>query len=472
VSHHHKKPRQPLDLVTIKDLHGDQEMAHNKTQPIPIGSEPRPGTPDAFRKAVQAVHSKPRSPLTLLQRKLGNAWLKHAIESQPDAQGWWELSIRDLSQTIGFDSNNRQYLKEAAEALMAIVFEWDVMALASKRIHWKASVMFPELEIRSGVIRYQISSQMRERMLNPDMYAMIDMNVVRQFKRAPALAIWEFCIRFEKLGQTGEVSWMAFRDMILGESADGKTYQEYKYFKSKVLLPSIEEVSTVSGHQIALVETKIGRRIDKIRFTVVRKTKVVEAEASIESTPDLDLLSDLEQIGFSRLDGRRLLEQHSAAALAQALSFTRKRMANAQSEPLTQPAAYFRTALTQGYAKIEAFSATTPASPASEHRSSAEPMHERPAIMATLQDSRDQMNRQRAARVIAYLQQLPEPERQSLVHRYNAGQSLAVLRITSRTSRLAEASFQRWLANDLWGEPSIEDVFRHGQNMLAAALPV
>jgi hypothetical protein len=265
---------------------------------------------------------------------------------------------------------------------------------------------------------------------------------------------------------------MTFRDMVLGESADGKTYQEYKYFKSKVLLPSIQEVSTVSGHQIALVETKIGRRIDKIRFTVVRKTKVVEAETPVDSALDLDLLSDLEQIGFSRLDGRRLLEQHSSAALAQALSFTRKRMANAQSEPLTQPAAYFRTALTQGYAKNDAFSATAQASPASEHRSSAEPVHELPATTATLQDSRDKLNRHRAAQAVGYLQQLPEPERQSLINRYNAGQSLAVLRVTSRISRLADASFQRWLANDLWGEPSIEEVFQHGQNVLAAALPV
>ena len=462
------------NLVTIHELSGDLKMARNKIPSTQTVSVSQDDTPDAFRKAVQAVHSKPRTPLTLLQRKLGNAWLKHAIEAQPDASGWWELNIRDLSQTIGFDSNNRQYLKDAAEALMSIVFEWDVMALPAKRIHWKASVMFPELEIRSDVIRYQISSQMRDRVLNPDMYAMIDMSVVRRFKRAPALAIWEFCIRFEKLGQTAEVSWTQFRDMILGESADGKTYQEYKYFKSKVLLPAVLEINTESEHQIALVETKVGRRIDKVRFAVVRKAKVVDAGASVESATELDLLSDLERIGFSRLDGRKLLDQHSTEVLARVLAFTRSRMADAASAPLVQPAAYFRKALTLGYANNEGVPPMELTQPAAELLPKVEVIRKRatPAAAATPQDSLGMLTRQRVAQAAAHLRQLTEPERQMLVNRYNAQQTVAMLQVTSRASRVAVGFFERWLANDLWGEPSIEQVLQHEQEVRSAALPV
>jgi hypothetical protein len=450
-------------------------MAHNKIQTVQAEAVGPSSTPDAFRKAVQALHSKPRAPLTLLQRKLGNAWLKHAIESPPDAQGWWQLNIRELEQTIGFDSNNRQYLKDAAEALMAIVFEWDVMALATKRIHWKASVMFPELELRSDVIRFQISSQMRERVLNPDMYAMIDMNVVRRFKRAPALAMWEFCIRFEKLGQTAEVAWPAFRDMILGESADGKTYQEYKYFKSKVLLPSIKEINTESEHEIGLVETKIGRRIDMVRFTVVRKVKTADAAAPLENSPELDLLSDLALIGFSRLDGRRLLERHSAEELAQALAFTRHRMADATATPLARPAAYFRKALAHGYAKNEAVATVEQAPPAVEVTPRVEAVHERSSPVArTLQESRGELMRQKITQVVAHLQQLSEAERQVLVDRYNAAQTVSGLRVTPGANKVVELTFQRWLANDLWGRssPSVEEALNHEQQSFSASQPV
>jgi hypothetical protein len=228
-------------------------------------------TPDAFRKAIQVIHSKPKSPLTLLQRKLGNLWLKHAIESPPDADGWWTLGIRQMASRIGFDSNNRQYLKESAEALMRIVFEWDLMAEEGRRVHWRASVLFPEIEIRGDVIRYQVSSQIRERLLDPDRYALIDMNVVRRFRRAPALAIWEFCLHFERAGSTAEVDWEILRDMVLGESPEVRTYQEYKFFKAKVLKPAVAEINRASNHLIALVEARLGRRVCAIRFQVARK---------------------------------------------------------------------------------------------------------------------------------------------------------------------------------------------------------
>jgi hypothetical protein len=227
--------------------------------------------PDAFRKAVQVIHSKPKSPLSLLQRKLGNLWLKHAIENLPDAEGWWELRIKAVAEKIGFDSNNRQYLKESAEALMRIVFEWDLMAQASKRVQWRASVLFPEIEIRGDTVRYQVSSKIRQRMINPEVYAMIDMNVVRRFRRAPSLAIWEFCLHFEKSGRTAEVEWEMFRDMVLGESPENKTYQEYKHFKSKVVKPAVVEINAASNHTIDLVESRIGKRISTISFQIGRK---------------------------------------------------------------------------------------------------------------------------------------------------------------------------------------------------------
>lgn len=356
---------------------------------------------------------------------------------------------------------------------MSIVFEWDVMALAAKRVHWKASVMFPELELRSDVLRFQISGQMRERVLDPDMYAMIDMNVVRRFKRAPALAMWEFCIRFEKLGQTAEVAWQQFRDMILGESADGKTYQEYKYFKSKVLLPSIKEINTESEHEIGLVETKIGRRIDKIRFTVARKVTTADAAAPLENPLERDLLSDLELIGFSRLDGRRLLDRHRSEELTQALAFTRHRMADTKAAPLARPAAYFRKALTQGYAKDEAVSTVEQAQLAVELAPRVETVRERASPVAgTLQDGRGELTRQKISQAVAHLQQLPEAERQALVNRYNAAQTVSALRVTPRANKVVDLSFQRWLANDLRGASSVDEVLNHEQQSFIASQPV
>lgn len=42
--------------------------------------------------------------------------------------------------------------------------------------------------------------------------------------------------------------------MLMGESADAKSYQEYKVFKDKVLKVAIAEVNALSDIEIELVE--------------------------------------------------------------------------------------------------------------------------------------------------------------------------------------------------------------------------
>lgn len=115
-----------------------------------------PEVPNAFRKPVQVIHSKPKTSLSLLHRKLANAWLKNASDT-PSDDGWWTIHTATMATDIGFDSNNRAYLIDSARALMGIIFEWDVIAPEGKRKLWKASVLFPEVEIRPDTIRYQIS---------------------------------------------------------------------------------------------------------------------------------------------------------------------------------------------------------------------------------------------------------------------------------------------------------------------------
>lgn len=410
-------------------------------------------TPDSFRKAVQVLHSKPQSPLTLLQRKLGNAWLKHAIESTPDEEGWWELSIVDLAEDIGFDSNNRQYLKESAEALMRIIFEWDVMAPVAKRAPWKASVMFPEVEIHPHKVRYQISAQMRDRMVNPEIYAMIDMNVVRRFRRASSLAIWEFCVRFEKLGRTAEVEWEKFRDMTLGESADNKTYQEYKYFKSKSLVPAIAEINAESDHTIALCEGKIGKRVSVIWFDVTRKTA---PQPGLEDERVVEIIGEIVKIGVPKSEASRMTKAHAVDEIRAALEYTKRRINDRKLAKLENPAAYFRQALANGYAAVED---ATPATPKAGEAGQGKPL-----------DIREAFASHQNAQAEEYFDSLDTEDQASAIERYNAFQQTSTLQIKKKPSRVAQMAFWRWLAKETWGEPTAEQLLSFAQEMLASKL--
>lgn len=407
-------------------------------------------TPDAFRKAVQVVHSKPKSPLSLLNRKLGNAWLKHAIENQPDGDGWWELSIKKLALSIGFDSNNRQYLKDSAEALMRVVFEWDVIAPMDKRVQWKASVLFPEIEIRNDAIRYQISSQMRERMINPDIYAMIDMNIVRRFRRAPSLAIWEFCVRFERIGKTAEVEWRTFRDMVLGEAPDNKTYDEYKYFKSKVVNPAVAEINSASNHTIGLIEEKVGKRVSTIRFAITRK---ISHDATIENEQLTAFVRELVSIGMPQSEARKLCNSHSSEQIKGALAYTRRRMLDQKLAKLEIPAAYFRQALANHYAL-------------NDERDAAQ---DRPAPQPVKSiDIKETYANHQIGEAESYFNELDLEDQALLIERYNAQQMLGTLRVGMKATKLAHAAFFRWLCKETWGEPTADELLEFAQRMLSA----
>lgn len=405
-------------------------------------------TPDAFRKAVQILHSKPMQPLSLLQRKLGNAWAKNAIENSPNEQGWWVLGIKDLAEDVGFDSNNRQYLKESAEALMRIVFEWDVISPTSKR-PWKASVMFPEVEIHPDVIRYQISPQLRDLIVKPEIYALIDMNTVRRFRRASSLAVWEFCVRFQKIGRTAEVPWEQLRDMVLGETAEGKTYQEFKYFKAKVLKPAIAEVNSESNLTIALVENKIGKRVNSLRFEI--KSKVVVEEVT-DNPQSIEVVGELVRLGLMQSEAKRLVREYPLQAVRSALEYTKKRLAVKKAEKIDKPAAYFRHALQHGYATSD-IEGAVPANKAAT-----------PKV-----DVKEAYLRAQMEEAERYFRELEPEDQTKLIDRYNEG-ALGALRLGKRggrVSRAAEIGFRKWLANDVWGAPSASDLLEFAERMLA-----
>ncbi len=414
-----------------------------------IGLFKLPETPDPFRKAVQVVHSKPRAPMSLLQRKLANVWLKNAMVTKADDQGWYTIPVRAMAIDAGFDSNNREYLKQSAEQMMRIVFEWDVVAPQHKRVLWKASVLFPEVEIRPDVLRYQISRQLRDHVLDPEMYALIDMNVVRKFRKAASIPIYEFCVRFEKIKITAEMPWQEFRDMVLGETSEAKAYAEYKYFKQKVLNPCSAEINAESNIAISLLETKVGRRINTIRFSVERKVEA-QVEPAVPDEDSLELVGEMVRIGLLQSEAKKLLRKHSLKEVRTAIAFTKRRAADKRASTLENPAAYFRQALAQGWGMAEEAKVKGEAAAPAEE---ADQLEEEFAL-------------HRMTEAEAYFKELDAPDQTRLIEGYNTHQDVSQLRVGKKTTRASQTAFFRWLARETWGEPTPQELLKFAKQKL------
>lgn len=407
--------------------------------------------PNSYRKPVQVIHSMPRSPLSLVQRKLANAWMKNATESVPDKDGMWTINTALMSNAIGFDSNNRAHLVDSARALMSIAFEWDVISSDSKKEQiWKASVLFPEVEIRPETIRYQISRHVVEQVLTPEMYALIDLNVLKRFRRASSLGIYEHCVRFERIKRTSEVEWNLFRDILMGEGSDAKSYKEYKVFKDKVLKPAIAEVNSVSDIRIELKEIKIGRRVHAVSFNIERvKPDLVDL---VDDEISLQLVGEMISLGISQAEANKLSRKFKKEEISAALKYTKKRLSDKKAAKLENPAAYFRRALSDSWAASDAV-VTDKVSVQSKAQGSS------PDIASMYEV-------ERIKEASKYFDEQNPEGRQSLIDEYNCSDIAPSLKIKrSKPGKAVQSRFFSWLAMKIWGHPTPEDLLKFAQKI-------
>lgn len=410
--------------------------------------------PEPFRKAVQVVHSKPHVQMSLMERKISNSWIKNALDKRPDEEGWWYISVSNMGEQIGFDSNNISYLKEVSRRVMSIRFEWDVLAKEGRGIGWKASVLFPEVEIRGDHIRYQISRQLREQILNPTMYAMLDMAVVRKFKRAAALGLYEHCIRFENIGHTARTHWTELRDILLGEDTESKSYQDFKYFNAKVIKPAVAEINSITDFQLEAHTARMGRTVTEIWFTIVKIVDNTTVE-SLDSTEELHAVGEMVKLGVPQSEAKRLVRHHGVGSVNAAIAYTERRATDKKQAALENKAAYFRAALVQKWGVIEEqASKDSPAKPA--------PKPKGKSLLEALKE-------QRTKDAEEYFKELDPADQAEYITKYNHAQGVDILKIKkNKVQKAAQSAFFRWLGVEVWGEPTEAEILQFAAEMIEA----
>jgi hypothetical protein len=418
--------------------------------------------PDLFRKAVPAIHIAPKSgSISLQQRKMFSSLIKHAIrqDSLEPGRSSFEITISALSQDVDLNSNNTEYVKETINSLISTVVNWDYLT-QDKRSIWKASGLLAGAELERSVLRYTFSEQIRGELLNPEIYAMIDMRITRQFRKAHSLALWENVVRYEAVGLTARFPLATLRDLILGQDTSAQSYKLYKQFKSRVLVPCIKEVNEISDHLFELIEHKVGRSVVALQFRVTRKP---ETDPSQElRANETVLIGEMSKFSIPVSEARRLLKQYGEEKIRTAVAYTAARIAQKNAAPLTNVAAYFRKALMQGYELPGANAAVAGAG----------------AESTKARESQDQVkDRYIAAKIVearAYFNELEYDDQTALIKRYNETVGMDKLKVstTKVPSKMASTNFFRWVVLDTWGQPTAADLLEfllNGQQGAVAA---
>ena len=242
-----------------------------------------PVTGAELKKHVGAIHVK--APLTLLQRKLSNVLLLNAYEELPDASvKEHEIPVRVLAEVAGYDSKDFAYLRDALRALVDCRVEWNVLGEDGEEEEWAAASLLAQAKTKGGVCRYVYAPDLREKLYRPEVYARINLAIQARFGSGYALALYENCARFRKVGTTGWIDLDTWRD-LLGVGED--QYPAFKALRQKVLAPAIREVNEFSDIRVEMETQREKRRIVALKFVVAEAPERGPAAAAKGLGPTL-----------------------------------------------------------------------------------------------------------------------------------------------------------------------------------------
>lgn len=275
---------------------------------------------EAVKKHVAAIHVSGK--LTLLQRKLSNVLLLNAYDTLT-SHTRHQIDARTLCLMIGYNSNDLETLKQSLKGLAETVAEWDMLDEQGRQ-EWGVSSLLSYATLKAGVCEYAYSPALADKMHDPKVFALINLNIQRRFTSGHALALYENCFRFVRTGSTGWWSLDLFRRLM---GLDGSAYYEsYKHLNAKVIKPAVAEVNKTSNIMIAPETRKRGRAVTDIRFRIEENPQLaildLDDGAGVRHGPVYRRLRDL---GVSDRLARQWLSAHGEAQVAAKLDYVGER---------------------------------------------------------------------------------------------------------------------------------------------------
>ena len=293
---------------------------------------------ESVKKNVAAIHVSGK--LSLLQRKLSNVLLLNAYDGLVSQQKH-RIDARTLCVMIGYQSNDMETLKNALRGLAETVAEWDMLDAKGQQ-EWGVSALLSYAKLKGGVCEYAYSPALAEKLHDPKVFALINLNIQKRFSSGHALALYENCYRFVRTGSTGWWELDLFRRLMgVEESA---YYQTFKHLNAKIIKPAVSEVNKASNIEITPEFRKQGRAVTEIRFKIKENPQL--AMFDLDDAPGArpsDTYAKLIGQGVSDRLARQWIAQHGEDYVATKLKLV------AEQDGVDDPARYLNAAIRHDY---------------------------------------------------------------------------------------------------------------------------
>ena len=293
---------------------------------------------ESVKKNVAAIHVSGK--LSLLQRKLSNVLLLNAYDTLVSQPKHW-IDARTLCLMIGYNSNDMDTLKQALRSLAETVAEWDMLDDKGRQ-EWGVSALLSYAKLKGGVCEYAYSPALAEKLHDPKVFALINLNIQRRFTSGHALALYENCYRFVRTGSTGWWPLDLFR-RLMGVD-DSVYYETFKHLNAKIIKPAVAEVNKTSNIILTPQLRKEGRAVTEIRFLIKENPQLAMFEIDdSEGMRTSTIYRALTGQGVSDRLARQWIAEHGEDYVSEKLRLV------SQTEGVEDKARYLSAAIRDDY---------------------------------------------------------------------------------------------------------------------------
>lgn len=307
-----------------------------------------------FKKHSAAIQMSNTS-ISLVQRKLYNCLLFNASENLLTSSTH-KISVQELIEMLRYEgSKNYEYIAQNVQALMSTTVTWSLLDEKDKDAFGK-SVLLSAIRVRGGVVEYEFSRALSEKLAQPRVYGIIDWSIQSVFKSKYSLALYENAARYLDDGVSAPIPFETFRELLGAPS----TY-EYKEFNRHCIAPAVKECNEHSDLLINVEPLREGRRIYAVRLHVaVNPVRMAIVDEVMKSTKDVE--EALIRVGINAIQAKNFCSLYSPEYLREKLDV----LAEQQATPagVKNPPGLLRRAIERDFKPSNVASKPAPEQPA------------------------------------------------------------------------------------------------------------
>ncbi len=209
--------------------------------------------------------------LTLTQYKNYNALLffaKNSLRKKPTDYKF-AIKLSDLKALSGDRNTQNRRTREALDELAHIECEYNVLGKDGSVKEENKFMLLAGITVRpgTGTVEYSFPHQVMDILIN-NMYAQIDMGVIRDFKNKYAIKLYELCKDYENAPAIPVIDILKLKKIFNCES-----YSHLSHLKDFVLNPAVNEINENKciPFLVSYKLNKDGREYQSVKFAINNK---------------------------------------------------------------------------------------------------------------------------------------------------------------------------------------------------------